>query len=102
MSLLNIDHNNKNAGLGYWIGSPFVQKGLSTEGVSLILNFGFNTLELERIYARVMYPNVPSINLLRKIGFTFEGKLRHTMFRENQWMDDLCYSMLRSEYAYTF
>ncbi len=98
MSLLKFDEKNKNAEIGYWIGEKYWKQGITSEALKLILEFGFKKLKLERIYAKVMHPNKASAKLLEKNGFKYEGTMRHTLFRENKWLDDLVYSILKEEY----
>lgn len=68
------------------------------EAIRLILNFGFKRLRLMRIHAKVMHPNIRSAKLLEKCGFHFEGRLRKAKLVRRHWIDDLIYSMLRSEF----
>lgn len=77
--------------LGYRFKKEFWGKGIATETGRVSLDFGFHTLELERIIAMVLPENTGSIRVLEKLGFTFEkevmeeGLLAHlyALFREN-------------------
>jgi RimJ/RimL family protein N-acetyltransferase len=66
----------------YVIGSETYigEEGLQ-EDLTLILDFGFNNLELVRIYAKVLHPNLTSIRLLESAGFRYEGRIRKSLFR---------------------
>ncbi|MCX6825824.1 MAG: GNAT family protein [candidate division Zixibacteria bacterium] len=97
ISLMGIDHKNKNAELGYWLGKKYWGKGIMKEAICLILRYGFRELKLVRIYAHVMHPNMTSASLLERIGFTFEGRRRKVLLHRRKWMDYLCYGMLRGE-----
>ena len=98
VSLMNIDHKNKNAEIGYWLGKEYWGRKIMKEAVSLILGFGFKQLRLARIYARVIHPNAASARLLEKQGFKYEGLLRKVTLREDKWMDELRYSILKEEF----
>lgn len=98
ISLMNLEHDNKNAEIGYWLGKQYWRRKIMKEAVSLILGFGFKQLKLVRIYARVMHPNITSAKLLEKLGFKYEGRMRKTTLREGKWMDDLRYSILKEEF----
>jgi len=100
MSLMDIDYDNKNAEIGYWLGKKYWGKGIMKEAIKLILNFGFKKLNLVRIYARVMHPNIASAKLLERSGFKYEGRMRKTTLRRGKWMDDLRYSILNSEFKF--
>ena len=102
----NIDIKNKNAELGYWVGKKYWGSGLAKEALELMLNFSFKRKVdaihelplLVRIYARVMHPNIPSQNLLKKFGFKFEGRFRKHIYRNRTWLDELRYSILKEEF----
>ena len=98
IGLMNIDYNNKNAEIGYWLGKKYWRKGIMKEAIKLILNFGFKKLKLVRVYARIMHPNIFSAKLLEKSGFQCEGRTRKTTLRRGKWMDDLVYSILSNEF----
>src|SRR3990167_6117438 len=45
------------AEIGYWLGKKYWNKGIMTEAVRLITNFGFTNLKLRRIYAPLFVSN---------------------------------------------
>lgn len=98
VSLTHIDYQNRNAEVGYWLGKKYWGKGLAKEALFGILNFGFNNLKLFRIYANVMHPNIASVKLLEKAGFKFEGRMRKSILKDGEWLDELRYSILEEEY----
>jgi len=100
ISLMDLDWENKNAEIGYWLAREYQGQKIMPEAISLILNFGFKKIKLQRIYARVMNINIKSANLLEKFGFKFEGKLRKNNYRKGRWMDELRYSMLKNEFKH--
>ncbi len=62
--------------LGYWVGSSFRGRGYCTDAVRLIINFGFNRLDLYKIYANVFPENTASVRVLQNAGFGNECLLR--------------------------
>ena len=60
---------DKAAQLGYWIGEPFWGKGYAKEAVEAIAKFGFETLELGRIYAECHEENIASHKVVEANGF---------------------------------
>jgi RimJ/RimL family protein N-acetyltransferase len=76
ISLMHLDNMRRNAEVGYWLGKQYWRRGITKEALTLILDYGFNTLELIRIYAKVPHPNLPSIRLLQCAGFRYEGRIR--------------------------
>ena len=97
IGLTNIDEHKK-AELEYWLGRKYWGQGIAKEAVKLILNFGFRKLRLNRIYAKTVPENINSWKLLKKCGFSYEGRLRETLFEEGRFVDLLVYSILRKEY----
>ena len=97
VSLEKIDVVAKKAEVGYWLGKKYWKLGIADEALKLILKFGFNKLELIRIWARVMEPNKPSIKLLEKNGFKLEGILRRNFYKHEQWYDELRFALLKDD-----
>lgn len=87
----------KNAELGYWIGEPFWNKGLATEAVKAMINYGFKAFEIERIYAAVFNYNDASKKVIEKAGFTIEAKLHNTIFKNGEFCDELIYSIWKKK-----
>lgn len=58
--------------IGYRFLPQFWGKGIATEACTAILDYGFNTLQLERIVAIAMKENLASIRVMQKIGMQFE------------------------------
>lgn len=97
MSLMKVDYNNMNAEIGYWLGKTYWRKGYTIEALKLLIEFGFKELKLKRIWARVMAPNTASADLLRKAGFSYEGRLIKAIYRDNQFYDELRFGLVRDE-----
>lgn len=74
ISLKNIDLDNKNANLGYWIGELYWGNGIASESVALVINHAFSVLGLEEVYAYVYSENKPSMRVLEKNGMTKKGE----------------------------
>lgn len=66
ISLHFLDKHQKHAQLAYWVAEDFWNQGLATEAVTAILKFGFETLELDLIYADCHKTNKASQKVLLK------------------------------------
>lgn len=63
--------------IDYALAKDYWGRGLATEAAKAVLADGFNELKLKRIVA-VTYPqNLASINVVRKLGMTYEGEAFH-------------------------
>ncbi len=74
------------------------QKGLMTEALNVVLEYGFQTLNLHRIEALLDKNNTPSVKLLLKYGFTKEGTMREDYVVNGKNEDSDCYSLLKWEW----
>lgn len=97
---LDIDPSHPRAELGYWLGVPYWGHGYATEAATAVLEYGFQTLGLHRIWASAFHYNEPSAKVLRKIGMKHEGCLRQHVLKWGQFIDLEMYAILRSEYAH--
>ncbi|MBO8173313.1 MAG: GNAT family N-acetyltransferase [Bacillaceae bacterium] len=89
---------NKRAEVGFELHPSHWHKGIATEAVKEVIRYAFEDLGLFRIGA-VTYPqNEPSIQLLKRLGFSKEGLLRGYLYQHNQSHDALLFSVLRTEW----
>lgn len=80
-SLRNIDFIHRNAELQIRIGEEnLLGKGYGSEAVELLLKFGFNNLNLYRIYLHVFEDNIRAIKSYEKNGFEKEGLLKSAAY----------------------
>lgn len=87
------DVHRLSAEIGYWIGEPYWNKGIATTAVRLMLNYGFNTLQLQRIYTGVFDDNKASQRILEKCGFEFEGIFRKAVIKNDKIIDEYRYGI---------
>ncbi len=77
---------------------PFRHKGIATEATHLLLAYGFERLNLNRIFLHVLADNAAAIRLYRRCGFREEGCLRTAVFDQGSFKDVLIMAVLRTEY----
>lgn len=93
----NKEHNR--AEIGYNISDEnYKRKGLMTESVSAIIDYGFNKLKLQRIEALVGSNNIPSLKIMEKHRFIKEGLLRKHYHIADKYEDSVLFSILYNEY----
>ena len=85
---------SQSASLGYWIGKQHSKKGYMKEALDILIPSLFLDLRLNRIEAATLENNLASKNLLNKIGFKKEGKLRKYLKINGEWQDHVLYSLL--------
>lgn len=87
------------AAIGYWLGRPFWGRGVTSAAVKAMTTYGFETLALVRIDARVYKGNDASARVLEKAGYRLEGLLRKGILKEGKPTDYYVYAMLREEWV---
>jgi RimJ/RimL family protein N-acetyltransferase len=85
--------------LGYWVVPEARRRGLGTDAVCLVSRWVLTETDVHRLAAQVVPDNTPSIGLLRSLGFSVEGRLRSWLWVEDDTVDVLQFSLLRSDLA---
>jgi len=88
------DIHEKNAEMGYWLAEAFWGQGIITKAIQEIVEYGFQTFDIVRIFARPFSTNLKSQRVLEKAGFTLEARLKNSVFKNGEFMDELIYSKL--------
>lgn len=70
----NLDY--RSASMGYCLSDAAWGHGYATEAGRALLQWAFDTLDLNRVQAEADTRNVASARVLEKLGFTLEGTLR--------------------------
>jgi len=84
--------------LGYWVGEPYWGKGIASEAVRQVLEFAFDNLEYNRIFAGALEHNEGSKKVLLKNNFVFEGIARKAVVKNDVIMDEWQYGILKQDY----
>jgi len=94
---LRIEPDHRRAELGYWIGVPYWGKGYATEAARAMVKYGFETLQLHRVFASHIVSNSASARVLRKIGMRHEGSQRGHILKRGEFLDIEMCGMLASD-----
>lgn len=92
----NWDHGL--AEIGYALSTPFQHKGIMRHALELLLNDLFEHTRLARVEARCAVDNLPSQQVLEKVGFCREGRLRGYFVLRGRRVDNFLYAILRSDF----
>lgn len=93
--VLQTDVYRRSAEIGYWLGEPFRGKGIATMAVRAITEYTFANFDIVRIYAHVFEWNRASARVLEKADYTYEGRLRKSVFKDGKTIDQLIYAIIR-------
>lgn len=93
-----INRAHRKAELGYWIGIPYWGKGYCTESSKAMIKFGFDRLDLNKIYANALVSNVASWTVMEKSGMKYEGTLRHEVIKDGVPQDLKQYAIIKEDF----
>jgi diaminopimelate epimerase len=96
---LNIEPAHDRAELGYWIGIPYWGRGYATEASLAMTRYGFETLGLNRIFARHYASNPASGRVLEKVGMKHEGVSPQHVKRLGAVQDSVMFGLTQADWA---
>jgi len=98
LSIANIRRGvSQSCTLGYWMGEKFAGKGIMQKAVKRVIPYIFDDLKLHRLEAAAITENLPSVSLLEKCGFRFEGIGRKYLKINGRWQDHRLYAILSND-----
>lgn len=89
----------QNAYLGYYANADFARQGFMTEGLRLVINHAFYTLDLHRLEANIQPGNQASINLVTRLGFSQEGFSPRYLYINGAWRDHERWALTLEDWA---
>jgi RimJ/RimL family protein N-acetyltransferase len=99
VSLGGTNPSSRRAEMGIMIGDKTCwDRGYGTDAIRTILRFGFDEMNLHRIYLHVHDDNARAIACYKKCGFVEEGRLRHDRYRGGAYHDSLVMGILEDEF----
>ena len=99
ISLMDIDHLNRTANVGIFIGEPENRnRGYGTEAMRLVLKYGFETLNLHNIMLHVHSDNQRAITCYSKSGFSEIGRRREALYKNGSFIDLVYMEILDTDY----
>ena len=93
-----IQKDNASAEAGYSLNRQFWNKGIMTEALGGLIDYGFRSMNLNRIEAQHETENPASGAVMRKCGMVKEGTLRQRMMNKGKFVDVDLYAILRRDY----
>ena len=94
----SFDESNNAAEVGYVLSPDYWRQGIATEALFRVMRFGFEELELHRIYARIMEGNTASEAVARKCGMRHEATLCKALLVKGEYRTIKIYAVLREEF----
>lgn len=85
------------AAIGYWVSERFAGEGLTPTAVALATDYSFFELGLHRMEICIRPENVPSLRVVEKLGFRYEGLRRRFIHIDGDWRDHFCFALVVEE-----
>ncbi len=98
IGLYDIDYRHQRAVWRIRLSKDFQGKGYAKEAINLLLDYGFNTLNLNKITSDSLSENEAIIKLTLKLGFKKEGLLINHYFNNGKYRDAILFGLLREEF----
>lgn len=90
---------NRSAEIGIMIGEKdYWDQGYGTEALRLMCDYGFNTLNMHRIYLRVFQGHDRGSKAYQKVGFVYEGTMRQARYHAGRYWDVDFMSIIRTDW----
>jgi [ribosomal protein S5]-alanine N-acetyltransferase len=81
------------ATVGYWVSEHVAGQGVLPTALALVVDHCFAEAGLHRIEAGVRPENVPSLRVVRKLGFREEGRSERFLWIDGGWRDHLIFAL---------
>lgn len=91
----NIRPENYRAEIGFMLRPDYWRKGIMKEAVQKIIEFGFISMKLHSIEARIHSDNRGSAAIMESTGFLKEGHLKEDFYFRGKFHDTIIYSRLQ-------
>jgi ribosomal-protein-alanine N-acetyltransferase len=85
------------ATIGYWVAERFAGKGVTPTSVALATDYCFFQLGLHRMEICIRPENAPSLRVVQKLGFRYEGLRRRYIHINGDWRDHFCFALVVEE-----
>jgi ribosomal-protein-serine acetyltransferase len=99
IGLGNVQAETRSAMIGYWLGAPYLGRGLVTDAVRALLDYAFGERALHRVDVTCPALNTPSRHIPERLGFREEGTRRQAIWVHGQPHDEVIYGLLAPEWT---
>jgi RimJ/RimL family protein N-acetyltransferase len=88
----------RQAELGFTFAAARQGRGYAMEAVRSVVQYSFTQLAMHRVFARTDVRNLSALRLLERIEFRREGEFRESVWFKGEWVTDVLYAQLESEW----
>lgn len=94
IGLESFAHLHESVELGYWLRVDSWGKGLMTEAGKGVLEWAFSSVNAHRVRVAAATDNHPSLHVIGRLGFRFEGIARQAERVNGRWLDHAVFALL--------
>jgi ribosomal-protein-alanine N-acetyltransferase len=85
------------ATIGYWVSERFAGLNVTPTAVALASDYCYFQVGLHRIEICIRPENGPSLRVVEKLGFRYEGLRRRYIHINGDWRDHFCFALVAEE-----
>ncbi|MCA0173371.1 GNAT family N-acetyltransferase [Bacillus sp. RAR_GA_16] len=90
----NWDRTSSKAEIGAILSRKYWSGGYGLEAAKAIIEFGFQQINLHKIYAQTIEDNRAAVNRLEQLGFHKEGHFKDHIYMHSHYYDVVVYSLI--------
>jgi ribosomal-protein-serine acetyltransferase len=90
-------HLHRSCELGYWLRQSASGRGFMTEAARACVEFAFRRMGVHRVRCAAATDNHPSLRVIARLGFRFEGIARQAEFVADRWLDHAVFGRLATD-----
>ncbi len=90
-------HLHRSCELGYWLRREATGRGMMTEAARACVDFAFGRMGVHRMRCAAATDNMPSLRVIGRLGFRFEGIARQAEFVGARWLDHALFARLATD-----
>jgi RimJ/RimL family protein N-acetyltransferase len=95
-----VDWVNRHGDVHFYIGKggEWIDKRIAPVAFEMILDYGFNTMNLNKLWAEIYQIDNKKLDFFTKRGFSIDANLREHYFHKGQYYTSHILSLLKKEY----
>lgn len=99
VSIMREGPSSSEAEIGYFFRKDKWGRGYAAEASAPVIDFGFSSLGLHRVWGKCHSENKGSARVMEKLGMSYEGTMREHAWMGDHWRSSLLYAVLDREWA---
>jgi ribosomal-protein-alanine N-acetyltransferase len=98
LNVSSITHGSlSSATIGYWVAKSMAGRGITPTAVALATDYCFRAMRLHRMEICIRPENGPSLRVVEKLGFRYEGLRRRFIHIDGDWRDHFSFALVAEE-----